>query len=290
MRSHVMNIPFDAFKFDFVESPPQAPAQLDSIGCMEVNSTDHICNGLKRLEQVGSSIFQYTLKGKGMIRIGEQLYSLEAGKAFMVDVPSDHEYYYEGDADGWRVLFIVLNGEHVNDCWSFIRQQLGSVAVFEPDASVIRYLIRLYWEAYQGHLNDGFQSAGAAYQFITELYRTAHMIPPQPHAMPELVRRLITLMESDYKTLEGLDDLADRLDASKFHITRTFHQHTGSTVIQYLTKIRINRAIELLLNSNHNVEYIAQEVGYQNSKYFTKVFREQTKMPPGQYRNIYIRS
>ncbi|MBP1993623.1 helix-turn-helix domain-containing protein [Paenibacillus eucommiae] len=289
MRSHEINMPADAFVFNFAESPPHAPAQLKSIGCMQVTSTDHVYNGLKR-GQAGNSIFQYTLKGKGMIRIGEQLHSLEAGKAFMVDVPSDHEYYYPGEDDGWLVLFIVLNGEHVDSCWSFIREQLGSVAVFETDAFVIRYLVRLYWEAYLGHLNDGFQSAGAAYQFLTELYRTAHIMPPQPSAKPELVRQIVELMENDYRTLTGLDDLADRLDVSKFHITRTFHHHTGSTIMQYLTKLRINRAIELLLNSNHTMEYIAQEIGYQNSKYFTKVFREHTSMPPGKYRNIYTRS
>lgn len=289
LQSHVMNLPNDAFEFNFAESPPQSPARLVSIGCSNVTSTSLIWNGLKRGD-LGTYIFQYTLKGKGMIRIGTQLHSLEAGKAFMVHVPSDHEYYYPGGDDGWLALFIGLNGEHVPNCWSLISQQLGSVATFDTDAFVIRYLIRLYREAYQGQLNDGFQSAGAAYQFLTELYRTAHIVQPQPQVWPESVRLIAKLMETEYRNLSGLDELADRLSMSKFHLARTFRQHTGSTVMQYLTKIRIDRAIELLLNSTHTVEYIAQETGYQNSKYFIKVFREQTSMPPGMYRTVYNQS
>ncbi|MBP1988582.1 AraC family transcriptional regulator [Paenibacillus eucommiae] len=289
MKTHYFDLPQDAHIFNFGESPPGAPALLKSIGCSEVNFTPYIWNGLKR-GQAGNFIFQYTLKGKGMIRIGEQLYTLETGKAFLVDVPSDHEYYYPGEDEGWLSLFIVLSGEHVNKCWSVIRQQLGSVTVFEPDSFVIRYLVRLFWEACQGHLVDGFQSAGAAYQFLTELYRSAHHNTCTPSPLPDSIKRVVDLIDSDYRTLTGLDELANRLQVSKFHLTRSFHQHTGTTIMQHFTKTRMKRAIELLLNTNENLESIAQEIGYQNGKYFSKVFREQIGIPPGQYRTIYLNS
>lgn len=82
----------------------------------------------------------------------------------------------------------------------------------------------------------------------------------------------------------GLDDLVAASGLSKYHFTRLFQKTTNLTPIQYLTKIRIEHAIELLRMTNYSIDEIAQLVGYSNGNYFIKVFHKRIGMSPGQFR------
>jgi YesN/AraC family two-component response regulator len=57
------------------------------------------------------------------------------------------------------------------------------------------------------------------------------------------------------------------------------------TPVQYLTKIRIQKAAELLRSTSSSVTDIADEVGYANANYFNKVFRKAVGVSAGTFRN-----
>lgn len=77
--------------------------------------------------------------------------------------------------------------------------------------------------------------------------------------------------------------------ASHFNYTRTyfetiFKKFTGMTPIGYLTKIRMEKACSLLRNSQLSVGRISNSVGYQDSFYFSKLFKRYYNQSPTQYR------
>jgi YesN/AraC family two-component response regulator len=83
----------------------------------------------------------------------------------------------------------------------------------------------------------------------------------------------------------NLQDIADRFFLNRDYISRKFKQEFNETITDYLTKIRIENAKELLGNPNKKIYEIAYQVGYQNEKYFSKVFKKQTSVTPNEYRN-----
>lgn len=68
---------------------------------------------------------------------------------------------------------------------------------------------------------------------------------------------------------------------------RHFRQQTGVTPLQYILRLRIESAQELLAHSDCRVAQIAQIVGYDNPLYFSRLFRQQTGLPPSAYRRQY---
>jgi AraC-like DNA-binding protein len=81
-----------------------------------------------------------------------------------------------------------------------------------------------------------------------------------------------------------VSELAQQFGMERRRFSYLFEQLTGLTPIQYITEYRIRRAKELLRISNFSIAKIAEEVGYLDSFYFSRVFKKLTKMPPSIYR------
>lgn len=92
-------------------------------------------------------------------------------------------------------------------------------------------------------------------------------------------------MLKNYKKAIRLIDVANFLELNPAYFSRIFRQKTGVCFVDYLAEIRINKAIELLKNSNMNISEIAEEVGFVRSRYFTEIFKKRKGMTPSEYRN-----
>ena len=81
-----------------------------------------------------------------------------------------------------------------------------------------------------------------------------------------------------------LQDVADEVHLSQSHFSTVFAQETGLTFTQYLTALRIGKAKELLEATEMRSLQISQEIGYNDSHYFSYLFKKNTGMTPGEYR------
>ncbi len=81
-----------------------------------------------------------------------------------------------------------------------------------------------------------------------------------------------------------LQDAANEVHLSQSHFSTVFAQETGLTFTQYLTALRIGKAKELLEATEMRSSQIAQEIGYNDSHYFSYLFKKTTGMTPGEYR------
>ena len=81
--------------------------------------------------------------------------------------------------------------------------------------------------------------------------------------------------------------------SKQFHVNRTtlsdkFFEATGETIITYLNKYRINLAAIMLRESNYSISSIAEEVGFNDTAYFAKLFKKYMFHTPSGYRQHYV--
>jgi AraC-like DNA-binding protein/mannose-6-phosphate isomerase-like protein (cupin superfamily) len=83
----------------------------------------------------------------------------------------------------------------------------------------------------------------------------------------------------------SLRDVAAQVHVSERHLGRLFNQVRQTTVLDCITRTRIEEACRLLLNQNWAVKKAAASVGYPDVRYFTTLFRKQMNITPAVFRN-----
>ncbi|PFA69531.1 DNA-binding response regulator [Bacillus sp. AFS015802] len=92
-------------------------------------------------------------------------------------------------------------------------------------------------------------------------------------------------LQQHYQEDINLQDIADRFYLSREYISRKFKQDHGSTITDYVTNIRMEKAKKLLENPYLKIYEVAYGVGYGNEKYFSKVFKKHAGVTPNEYRH-----
>lgn len=82
----------------------------------------------------------------------------------------------------------------------------------------------------------------------------------------------------------SLTSVSDRVYISSQYLCKIFKDETNMNFIDYVTQIRMEKAKELLLETNMNIESVAESVGYKTPHYFTKKFKERYGMTPKNFR------
>ena len=82
----------------------------------------------------------------------------------------------------------------------------------------------------------------------------------------------------------SVEMICRELHLSQAYFSTMFKKETGQTYIAYLTEIRLNRAVELLNETNDKTYVIAQKVGYQEQNYFSYVFKKRFGVSPTKFR------
>ena len=81
-----------------------------------------------------------------------------------------------------------------------------------------------------------------------------------------------------------LDEVAGQVHLTPSYFCMKFRQETGTTFVEYLTKLRLARAKDLLRHSNKKIHEIAVTVGFANSRHFSRTFYRNCGMHPTEYR------
>jgi YesN/AraC family two-component response regulator len=99
----------------------------------------------------------------------------------------------------------------------------------------------------------------------------------------KLVAEAQKYIEKNYATPLTLQVIADHLQVSSFYLSRIFSRESEFCLSGYLTSVRISAAEKLLKEGRYIVSDVAGMVGYENSGYFSRVFKKHTGMSPKMY-------
>lgn len=101
-----------------------------------------------------------------------------------------------------------------------------------------------------------------------------------------LANRIKKIIEEQYLKLDNVNQISEQIYVSSVHANKVFKKCVGCTMFDYLTKIKIDKAKELLEDSNYKIYEIVEMLGYKSKTYFTSLFKEYTGKTPKEYRMV----
>jgi AraC-like DNA-binding protein/ligand-binding sensor protein len=107
----------------------------------------------------------------------------------------------------------------------------------------------------------------------------------QDNAEPPVITRAKQYIEEHQTDDLSLGEVAKAVNTSSFYFCKLFKKATGINFTEYVSRVRIEKAKNLLLNPNLRVSEIAYEVGFQSLTHFNRVFRKIVGQSPTDYRD-----
>ena len=92
------------------------------------------------------------------------------------------------------------------------------------------------------------------------------------------------IVEREYASELSLDDIAHQVASSRRQLQRAYAEIGGTTFREHLTRVRMDRAAELLATRMFTVREVAHRVGYRQPAQFAKAFRRHRGLAPSDYR------
>ncbi len=100
----------------------------------------------------------------------------------------------------------------------------------------------------------------------------------------ETVRRTALYLQEHHAGAIERQEVAELVGISPDYLSRMFRQETGMSPWQYLNRLRIAHAQELLLSTTDSVTEIGSQVGFSDAAYFSRKFRIETGLSPQAFR------
>lgn len=100
------------------------------------------------------------------------------------------------------------------------------------------------------------------------------------------VQSLLGFIDEHYAEDIGLKELADYVKMNPAYLSMLFKERVGMSYVKYLTKIRMDKAKELL-RDGEKVTEVSVKVGYNDYRYFSQVFKKNENITPNEYKEMY---
>ena len=231
-------------------------------------------------------ILQYTVSGEGAVEINDKTYRLLPGSIFMIERPGPYKYWLPEGSDHWELKFIELSVNAL-PIWNAITQSFGQVFTMNETGAIITLWDEIFEKTQKGGIQSIYDNALYAYTFLLAVHKYLAEFGARSKNS-ESIQQCIDYIKENFAQNITITEIAKAGDLSPFYLNKTFKTILGETPIRYVTKIRIRYSMALLYNSDLTIDEIAEQCGFQNANYFSKVFKKYTNMSPTDFRKQHL--
>ncbi|MBD2840234.1 AraC family transcriptional regulator [Pseudomonas sp. JM0905a] len=226
----------------------------------------------------------YCRSGQGWLETGDGRFDVGGGDLLLL--PKGRAHAYGADAQRpWSIYWVHFEGELVEDYLRPLGQSVLHRIGVQP-----RLLAD--FDALLGLRKQGLNLphfVHAAHQLQTLLTSLA-VLPVRGYLKSGRVLdvdAVQAVMRAHLHDSLNLDQLAAQFKLSRFHFAKTYRALTGHAPIQDFIQLKMAHACRLLDEGDQGVKQIAEQLGYEDVYYFSRLFRKVVGMAPSHYRALH---
>ncbi len=270
-----------AYLYDYSLGAQKYPFYLTSVG-------HYLCGEGFYTKRDGRSDYQliHTLSGSAYCTVGGESHALMPGSFVLIDCEKLHEYGVSGSE--WTYEYIHFTGEGMR---AYTETLIDKTRILRPAETA---LLNAYFHILESR-QMGNDEASYAYAcavialflsaMVEEVYRQTPTDPAQAYTDRNAgIEPALHYIQAHYMENITLDDLLSVTYLSKYHFCRKFNRVTGYPPYQYITRVRLGKAMSLLRSTDDSVSLISAKCGFANSGQCIKQFAKYIGQTPGAIR------
>ncbi|NMO98050.1 response regulator transcription factor [Paenibacillus lemnae] len=210
------------------------------------------------------------------------------------DLLMEHPEPLEQDTDSVKVMLHAYKWVHDDQTFEQLCFRIKELRLPVSKLMQLIYSFTIEWnrlfKAVQTDdvkLPDTFTSWRDAENWLRHFRDMASALSGSLQLNPEVNGSILTAVKIVHDELDCplfAIDVAKRVNLSRSYFSQCFKEIVGFSFNEYLRKVRIDKAREYLEQTAKPIVWIAKQTGYEDEKYFSRTFREQTGMLPSEYR------
>nr|WP_321453967.1 AraC family transcriptional regulator [uncultured Carboxylicivirga sp.] len=247
------------------------------------NAEEHYRSRPKGINQF---ILIYCINGSGWISINSQKIRIHSNQYFIIPANTPHSYA-SNEHDPWTIYWIHYAGEQA----AYFSDNFETAQNIIP-SSIDRIEDRLQlFEEILLNLEMGYSFDNVVYanvclmHFLASIRYLGQFRQFRKSKSKDVIESSILFMKEQIGEKMTLDELAHQANLSTSHYSMIFKKKTQQSPLDYLIQLKIQAACQLLDHSSYNIKQIANQVGYDDAYYFSRIFKKVMNISPREYRN-----
>lgn len=225
---------------------------------------------------------------------GNEPYPIEKS---VMELLAEHPEPGEEEKDTVKKLLHAFTWVHDDEAFDKLCSRLKELRMPVPKLMQWIYGFMVDWNRLyraiqpdDNKLPDTFTCWREVTDWLKHFRENGIMLSGSLQLSPEVSGSIMTAVKIVHDELEFplyAIDVAKRVNLSRSYFYQCFKEIVGFSFNEYLRKVRIDKAREYLEQTARPIVWIAKQTGYEDEKYFSRTFREQTGMLPSEYRQQY---
>jgi len=247
---------------------------------------DFVCDNKYFVKRKGMEqcLLLYTLEGEGIVKYENCEYTVRPGQVMVLDCRKYH--YYATKADRWHFLWIHYQGKCAYDYERILNSTDAAPFAIHGKCRFREYFSEIASYIKKVAIHSELEIAQIMQNLMTDLIRikqTENFSHSYGRYQTQIEKNIVYLHEKFGENI-SVEELARECGLSVYYYIKVFRAYTGQTPYDYLIDLRLQKARNLLIETNETVEVVALSVGFSESKNFIACFKKRLGITPLQFR------
>lgn len=231
----------------------------------------------------------YVKKGNCILHLDDESVTFREGEIMIITSGISH--LFETGSEGTTLMQLEFLPEvfsHFNFKAEGETATFMSVTLFSEENRLIKIVNNVRIMRVVQRIVNELELKSQYYQYLVVMYYAELLIliyrymdeSYLPICTNDSLKKAIAYIRLNYQSEITMNDVAEYAGISERYLRRLFSQYLYLSPLDYLNQMRINRAIELLRNTEMSVKEICYLCGFQSPQYFSRVFKQQMGISP----------
>lgn len=232
-----------------------------------------------------SWVFHVVLSGTGKVHTSTETYRLGANDGFLIR-PNDITRYQASQDTPWAYVWFAVKGDSISRYLNEMGFRPDTVAFSVNQSTPFLRILSSALCHTSDDIGNELELDALANHFLATLSRHLNSVGQSgfPNQLSGIVRRAIAVIRDEWHPGITAVWVSQRINVDRSYLSRLFHKETGITLKNYIDRVRLSHARDLLGMTDLSVAEIATECGFNNEDALTRSFRDTQGSTPTEFR------